>query len=123
MNMGKAVSELAERQQSNAQMRMQYSMTSINNLALLLNESLEDMQKQAKERQSQQPQSMLQALQKNVLAQILEAAKTLVQSRMKEILQSAERLASQNSKLAAQRQQQGQQALNAQTHNHPPVKT
>jgi hypothetical protein len=49
MNMGKAVSELAERQQSNAQMRMQYSMTSINNLALLLNESLEDMQKQAKE--------------------------------------------------------------------------
>jgi hypothetical protein len=49
MNMGKAVSELAERQQSNAQMRMQYSMTSINNLALLLNESLEQMQKQAKE--------------------------------------------------------------------------
>lgn len=49
MNMGKAVSELAERQQSNAQMRMQYSMTSINNLALLLNESLENMQKQAKE--------------------------------------------------------------------------
>ncbi len=49
MNMGKAVSELAERMQSNAQMRMQYSMTSINNLALLLNESLENMQKQAKE--------------------------------------------------------------------------
>ncbi len=49
MNMGKAVSELAERMQANAQMRMQYSMTSINNLALMLNESLEDMQKQAKE--------------------------------------------------------------------------
>ncbi len=49
MNMGKAVSELAERMQANAQIRMQYSMTSINNLALLLNESLEQMQKQAKE--------------------------------------------------------------------------
>lgn len=49
MNMGKAVSELAERMQANAQMRMQYSMTSINNLALLLNESLEQMQKKAKE--------------------------------------------------------------------------
>jgi hypothetical protein len=49
MNMGKAVSELAERMQSNAQMRMQYSMTSINNLALLLNESLEQMQAKAKE--------------------------------------------------------------------------
>lgn len=55
MNMGKAVSELAERQQSNAQMRMQYSMTSINNLALLLNESLEDMQKQAKESKESKP--------------------------------------------------------------------
>lgn len=49
MNMNKAVGELAERMQSNAQMRMQYSMTSINNLALMLNESLEQMQKQAKE--------------------------------------------------------------------------
>ncbi len=49
MNMGKAVSELAERMQANAQMRMQYSMTSINNLALMLNESLESMQKKAKE--------------------------------------------------------------------------
>lgn len=57
MNMGKAVSELAERQQSNAQMRMQYSMTSINNLALLLNESLEDMQKQAKESKESKPGS------------------------------------------------------------------
>jgi hypothetical protein len=49
MNMGKAVAELAERMQSNAQMRMQYSMTAINNLALMLNESLEQMQKEAKE--------------------------------------------------------------------------
>ena len=49
MNMGKAVAELAERMQSNAQTRMQYSMTSINNLALLLNENLEQMQKEAKE--------------------------------------------------------------------------
>ncbi|MES2132202.1 MAG: DUF4175 family protein [Bacteroidota bacterium] len=55
MNMGKAVSELAERMQSNAQMRMQYSMTSINNLALMLNESLENMQKQAKEKKDGKP--------------------------------------------------------------------
>ena len=55
MNMGKAVYELAERQQSNAQMRMQYSMTSVNNLALLLNEALEQMQKQAKESKESKP--------------------------------------------------------------------
>ena len=55
MNMGKAVSELAERMQSNAQMRMQYSMTSINNLALMLNESLENMQKAAKEKKEGKP--------------------------------------------------------------------
>ena len=55
MNMGKAVGELAERMQSNAQMRMQYSMTSINNLALLLNESLEQMQKEAKASKEQKP--------------------------------------------------------------------
>lgn len=54
MNMGKAVDELAERMQSNAQMRMQYSMTSINNLALMLNEALEQMQQQA-QMQSQKP--------------------------------------------------------------------
>ncbi|MDF2450352.1 MAG: hypothetical protein K0R26_2856 [Bacteroidota bacterium] len=57
MNMGKAVGELAERMQSNAQMRMQYSMTSINNLALLLNENLEQMQKQAKESKEGKPGS------------------------------------------------------------------
>ena len=35
MNMGKTVGELAERQQSNAQMRMQYSMTSLNNFSTI----------------------------------------------------------------------------------------
>jgi hypothetical protein len=55
MNMGKAVGELAERQQSNAQMRMQYSMTSINNLALILNENLEQMQKEAKANKESKP--------------------------------------------------------------------
>jgi hypothetical protein len=55
MNMGKAVSELAERMQANAQMRMQYSMTSINNLALLLNESLEQMQAEAKKKKEGKP--------------------------------------------------------------------
>lgn len=57
MNMGKAVSSLADRAQSDAQIRMQYSMTSINNLALLLNESLEQMQKQAKEAKEGKPGS------------------------------------------------------------------
>jgi hypothetical protein len=55
MNMGKAVGSLAERMQSDAQIRMQYSMTSINNLALLLNESLEQMQKQAKAAKEAKP--------------------------------------------------------------------
>ncbi|MFO0321844.1 MAG: DUF4175 family protein [Bacteroidota bacterium] len=49
MNMNKTISSLEERQKADAQMRMQYSMTSINNLALLLNESLEQMQQNAKE--------------------------------------------------------------------------
>jgi hypothetical protein len=57
LNMGKAVYELAERMQANAQMRMQYSMTSINNLALMLNESLEQMQKQAKASKESKPGS------------------------------------------------------------------
>jgi hypothetical protein len=46
-NMQKTVQALAERMPGEAAMRMQNSMTSINNLALLLNESLEQMQKQA----------------------------------------------------------------------------
>ena len=45
-NMKKTVESLAERMPADAAMRMQSSMTSINNLALLLNESLEQMQKQ-----------------------------------------------------------------------------
>ncbi len=57
MNMGKAVYELAERMSGNAQTRMQYSMTSINYLALMLNESLEQMQKQAKESKEGKPGS------------------------------------------------------------------
>ncbi len=57
MNMGKAVTDLAERLQPNAQTRMQYSMTSINNLALMLNESLEQMQKQAKDSKESKPGS------------------------------------------------------------------
>ncbi|MES2513655.1 MAG: DUF4175 family protein [Bacteroidota bacterium] len=55
MNMGKAVGSLAERMQADAQIRMQYSMTSINNLALLLNESLEQMQKEAKAAKEAKP--------------------------------------------------------------------
>ena len=49
LNMRKTVGSLEERQQMDAQTRMQYSMTSINNLALLLNESLEQMQQKAKD--------------------------------------------------------------------------
>lgn len=45
-NMKKTVESLAERMSAEAAMRMQGSMTSINNLALLLNEALEQMQKQ-----------------------------------------------------------------------------
>lgn len=45
-NMKKTIESLAERMSAEAGMRMQSSMTSINNLALLLNESLEQMQKQ-----------------------------------------------------------------------------
>lgn len=49
MNMQKTVSALAERMSNEAAMRMQGSMTSINNLALLLNEILEQMKKAQKE--------------------------------------------------------------------------
>jgi hypothetical protein len=47
MNMEKAIAALAERQTSEAASRQQYSMTSINNLALMLNEALESMQAQS----------------------------------------------------------------------------
>lgn len=45
-NMQKAISAFEERNSPEAQLRGQNAMTSINNLALMLNESLEDMQKQ-----------------------------------------------------------------------------
>jgi hypothetical protein len=48
-NMGKTVKNLAERNAGLSSMNMQESMKSVNNLALLLNESLEAMQKQMKE--------------------------------------------------------------------------
>ncbi len=47
-NIDKTIKSLAERNTSESSTRMQNSMTSINNLALLLNESLEQMQKQMK---------------------------------------------------------------------------
>ena len=47
MNMEKAISSLEERNNGEAQVRGQNAMTSINNLALMLNESLEKMQKEA----------------------------------------------------------------------------
>jgi len=49
LNMDKTVKALAERNSGESQMRMQSTMTSVNNLALLLNESLEQMQNQMKQ--------------------------------------------------------------------------
>lgn len=49
MNMEKTVKSLAERNVGESTMRMQSTMTSVNNLALLLNESLEQMQQQQKD--------------------------------------------------------------------------
>lgn len=49
MNMDKTVKALAERNIAESTMRMQSTMTSVNNLALLLNESLEQMQQQQKD--------------------------------------------------------------------------
>jgi hypothetical protein len=57
MNMQKTVASLAERTPGEAGIRMQGSMTSINNLAVLLNESLEQMQKQQQKKNQQQGQS------------------------------------------------------------------
>lgn len=51
MNMEKTVKALAERNTGESSMRMQSTMTSVNNLALLLNESLEQMQNQMKAQQ------------------------------------------------------------------------
>ncbi len=49
LNMDKTVKALAERNSGESLMRMQGTMTSVNNLALLLNESLEQMQNQMKQ--------------------------------------------------------------------------
>ena len=51
--MNKTVQALADRNTGEGTMRMQTTMTSVNNLALLLNESLEQMQKQMKAKQQQ----------------------------------------------------------------------
>jgi len=53
MNMGKAINAIADRQSFEAAERQQYSMTSINNLALLLDESLQAMQQAQKKNQMQ----------------------------------------------------------------------
>lgn len=54
-NMDKTIKVLAERNTSEANMRMQSAMTAVNNLALLLNESLENMQKQMKQMKNSKP--------------------------------------------------------------------
>jgi hypothetical protein len=53
LNMQKTVQALADRNSGEGVMRMQTTMTSVNNLALLLNESLEQMQQQQKKQQQQ----------------------------------------------------------------------
>ncbi|HQQ94040.1 MAG TPA: hypothetical protein PLQ93_05760 [Bacteroidia bacterium] len=55
-NMDKTVKALAERNTGESQMRMQGTMTSVNNLALLLNESLEQMQNQMKQQMQSKSQ-------------------------------------------------------------------
>ena len=54
-NMQKAVSSLEERNSGDAQVRGQNAMTSINNLALMLNESLEKMEAQLKAQMKAKP--------------------------------------------------------------------
>lgn len=56
-NMNKTVKSLADRNSEQSTIGMQYAMTSVNNLAVLLNESLEQMQKkmQAKKKNKGQP--------------------------------------------------------------------
>ncbi|MEO6882810.1 MAG: DUF4175 family protein [Bacteroidia bacterium] len=53
MNMTKSIDAMAKRETFAAAERQQYSMTSINNLALLLDESLQQMQKDQKKNQMQ----------------------------------------------------------------------
>lgn len=52
MNMDKAIAALAERLSAEGASRQQFSMTSINNLALMLNESLQQMQQQQQQSKS-----------------------------------------------------------------------
>jgi hypothetical protein len=56
LNMNKTVKALAERNAGEGTMRMQSTMTSVNNLALLLNEALEQMQNQMKQQMQSQSQ-------------------------------------------------------------------
>jgi hypothetical protein len=51
LNMDKTVKALADRNTGEGTMRMQATMTSVNNLAVLLNEALEQMQQQMKQQQ------------------------------------------------------------------------
>jgi len=53
LNMDKTVKALAERNSGESSMRMQSTMKSVNDLAVLLNESLEQMQKQMKEKKGE----------------------------------------------------------------------
>lgn len=57
LNMNKTVQALADRNTGEGAMRMQTTMTSVNNLALLLNEALEQMQQQMKKQQQQKGSS------------------------------------------------------------------
>lgn len=57
MSMEKAIAALAERQNYEAASRQQFSMTSINNLALILNESLQQMQQKQMESKQKSPGS------------------------------------------------------------------
>lgn len=57
MNMEKAISSLEERNSGEAQVRGQNAMTSINNLALMLNEALEKMEAQLKSQMKPKPGS------------------------------------------------------------------
>lgn len=52
MNMEKAVKHLADRNTSESSMRMQSTMKSVNDLAVMLNESLEQMQNQMKQKKN-----------------------------------------------------------------------
>jgi hypothetical protein len=56
LNMGRTVKQLAERNSDQSKMYMQGTMKSVNDLAALLNESLEEMQKQMKARMQSKSQ-------------------------------------------------------------------